>query len=489
MPQNNSISYPSIALITDFYEITMAYAYWKKGMQKRHAVFQMFFRSNPMKGGYSIFAGLETLVDFLKNFHFTDEDIAYLRELHNEEGQPFFEEDFLQFLKDMVFSCDIMAMEEGRVVFPHEPLLRITGPIVQTQLLESLILNTLNFQTLIATKAARVCDAAENAPVLEFGLRRAQGIDGAVSAARAAHIGGCSATSNVLAGKILGIPVKGTHAHSWVMAFASELEAFQAYADVMPGNSILLVDTYDSLQGVRNAIEVSRKLEKKGFRLKGIRLDSGDLAYLSIKARKILDKAGLTDCRIVASSSLDEKIIQSLKTQGAKIDIWGVGTKLITGFPDGALDGVYKLSSIEHNGDWEYRMKISEKLSKVSITGNPLVRRYYDDDGIVEADIIYDETEKNTDFQCVRDPFSVRRKKILQKKWRFEDLLKPVFEKGKLISAQPSLNEIRERVRSELRTLHPGHKRFINPHEYPVGISEKLFDIRENLIKKMSPHL
>lgn len=485
MPSGHSIIYPSVSLITDFYELTMAYAYWKSGMKDMRAIFQMSFRHNPMYGGYSIFAGFGTLAELLESYHFSEEDIAYLKEAKDDSCHPLFEEDFLRYLGEMSFSCDIMCVKEGSVVFPHEPLLRITGPIIQAQLLESLILNVINFQTLIATKAARVCDAAEG-PVLEFGLRRAQGIDGAISATRAAFIGGCIATSNVAAGKILGIPVRGTHAHSWVMAFETELEAFQTYADVLPTNSIFLVDTYDTLEGVRNAVKAARDMEKKGYRLKGIRLDSGDLAYLSIKAREILDKAGLKDCRIVASSSLDEEIIQSLKSQGAKIDIWGVGTKLVVGNPDGALDGVYKLSAIEKKGEWIYRMKISEKLSKVSITGSPLLRRYYDEDGIVEADIIYDETEKDTDFHRVRDPFSVWRSKDLKTSWTQKELLHPVFKEGRFIGEKIDLEEIQKRVKEELKTLHPGHKRLINPHEYPVGISEKLFEIRERLINKMS---
>ena len=474
--------YPSIALITDFYEITMAYAYWKKGMKDLKAIFQMFFRHNPMKGGYTVFAGLETLVEFLKNYHFNSEDIDFLRGLKDNSGTQLFEEGFLSYLKDMRFSCDIMSVKEGSVVFPHEPILKVIGPIIQAQLLESIILNVINFQTLIATKASRINEVAQGA-VLEFGLRRAQGIDGAISAARAAYIGGCSATSNVIAGKILGIPLKGTHAHSWVMAFENEVNAFKAYAEVFPANSIFLVDTYNTLDGVKSAIKAAKEMRKYGFRLKGIRLDSGDLAYLSIKARELLDRAGLKDCLIVASSSLNEEIIQSLRTQGAKIDVWGVGTKLVVGSPDGAIDGVYKLSAIGKDGKWDYKMKFSEKLSKVSITGNPLLRRYYDEEGIAQADIIYDKSEHTTNFKRIRDPFSIWRSKALKRKWKHRELLHPVFKKGRFVGSKISLKDIQDYVKQELKTLHPGLKRFINPHEYPVGISEGLFRIREELIQ------
>ena len=472
-------------IYTDFYELTMAYGYWNQGMADRKAIFQMFFRRNPMNGGYTVFAGLDTLIGFIERFGFSDEDIGFLSSLRGRKKKRLFPDDFLEFLKNMKFECSLMSVKEGTVVFPNEPVIKVVGPIVQAQILESMILNVINFQTLIATKAARICSVA-NGPVLEFGLRRAQGIDGSVSASRAAYIGGCAGTSNVLAAKFLKIPAKGTHAHSWVMAFDSELDAFKAYGDVFPDNCILLVDTYNTINGVRNAIKVAKRLKKKGHKLIGIRIDSGDLAYLSIKARSMLDKAGLKNCLIVASSSLDENIILSLKNQGACIDMWGVGTKLSVGYPDASLDGVYKISAVEKKGKWDYKIKISDNPLKVSITGNPLLRRYYNSDGIIEADIIYEEYEKGKKFKIVRDPFAIWRSKKIKSSWKFKELLHSVYKNGRLVAERENLDDIRDRVQRELSTLHPGHKRFINPHEYPVGISDSLFNMRKKLIERVT---
>ena len=472
-------------IYTDFYEITMAYGYWKSGIAEKRAIFQMFFRKNPMNGGYSVFAGLDTLMDYFEKFGFSEEDIDYLKTFTDLKGKKLFDKDFLEYLKNMRFSCDVMAFPEGSVAFPNEPVIKVVGPIIQAQLVESMILNVINFQTLIATKAARICSVAQGG-VLEFGLRRAQGIDGALSATRAAYIGGCTGTSNVLAGKYLGIPVKGTHAHSWVMAFENEIEAFKTYAKIYPDNSIFLVDTYNTIEGIKNAIKVAKKMKKQNHKLIGIRIDSGDLAYLSIKAREMLDKEGLNDCKIIASSSLDESIILSLRNQGAKIDMWGVGTKLSVGYPDAALDGVYKLSAIEKKGKWDYKIKISDNPFKVSITGNPLVKRYYNKDGMVEADIIYDEFEKKKTFKVVRDPYAIWRSKKIKSVWKSKEMLKTIIKNGRIVIKRESLKKIRERVQKELNTLHPGHKRFINPHEYPVGISENLFNVRKKLIEKLS---
>ncbi len=317
-------------LLTDLYQLTMAAAWHHQGGAERDAAFHLFFRHLPFQGGYAVAAGLGSVVEWLENFRFDEDEIEYLGTLLDAESAPLFTSEFLEYLRAMELRVDIDAMPEGTVVFSHQPLLRITGPIIQCQLLETALLNIINFQTLVATKAARVCRAAAGEPVLEMGLRRAQGPDGAVAASRAAHIGGCDSTSNVLAGKIFGIPVKGTHAHSWVMGFDSELESFRAYAAAMPGNCTLLVDTYDTLDGIRNAIEIGKSLRESGHRLLGVRLDSGDLAWLSQQARTMLDDAGFSDAAIVASNDLDENLIESLRHQGARINVWGVGTKLVT---------------------------------------------------------------------------------------------------------------------------------------------------------------
>ena len=355
------------ALLTDLYQLTMAQGYWKSGKAGQDAVFELFFRKPPFQCGFTIAAGLAPAIDFLGAFCFTDEDTGFLRTLQGNDGQPLFDGGFLDYLKNLRFACDVHAIPEGTVVFPQEPLLRIQGPILQCQLLETAMLNLINFQSLVATKAARVCLAAQGEPVLEFGLRRAQGVDGALAASRAAYIGGCEATSNVLAGKLYGIPVRGTHAHSWVMSFADEREAFRAYAAALPNNCIFLVDTYDSLEGVRHAVETGLWLREQGHEMIGIRLDSGDLAWLSVEARKILDEVGFPKAVIVASNALDEHIISSLKDQGAKINVWGVGTKLVTAYDQPALGGVYKLGAIRgQDGRWNYKVKLSEQTAKVS---------------------------------------------------------------------------------------------------------------------------
>ena len=306
----------SLSLLTDFYQITMAYGYWKAKVNSKEAVFHMFFRNNPFKGGFTIACGLEYVIDYLENFSFDKTDVAYLASLRGNDGKPVFEKGFLDYLGDLKFECDVDAVPEGTVVFPHEPLIRVQGPIIQSQILETVLLNIINFQTLIATKAARMLIASQGEPILEFGLRRAQGIDGALAASRAAYIGGCSATSNVLAGKLFGIPARGTHAHSWVMSFDDEIEAFKEYAKALPNNCVFLVDTYDTLEGVKRAVDAGKWLRRQGHELIGIRLDSGDLAYLSIEARKILDAEGFPDAKIIASNELDENIIVSLKTRG-----------------------------------------------------------------------------------------------------------------------------------------------------------------------------
>ncbi|HEY4784316.1 MAG TPA: nicotinate phosphoribosyltransferase, partial [Chthoniobacterales bacterium] len=352
----------SPALLTDLYQLTMAYGYWKQDRLDQEAVFHLTFREHPFQSGYTVACGLADAINYILHFHFRADDLAYLGELEGADGKKLFEPAFLDYLSTLDFSGSIEAIPEGAVVFPHEPLLRISGPLLECQLLETGLLNIINFQTLIATKAARICLAAKGAPVLEFGLRRAHGQDGALAATRAAYIGGCTATSNVLAGKVFGIPVRGTHAHSWVMSFPSEPEAFAAFAATLPGNTIFLVDTYDTLTGVRNAIEVGRVLRQQGHDLMGIRLDSGDLAYLSIQARRLLNEAGFEKTQILASNDLDENIISSLQSQGARIDAWGVGTKLVTAFDQPALGGVFKMGAVRsRGGNWVYKIKLSEQ--------------------------------------------------------------------------------------------------------------------------------
>ncbi|MBV9671301.1 MAG: nicotinate phosphoribosyltransferase, partial [Verrucomicrobia bacterium] len=367
----------SPALLTDLYQLTMSYGYWRRGMSDWEAVFNLFFRQQPFNGGYTIACGLNDAIEYLLRLKFQDDDLEYLGQLRSSDGALLFTSEFLEYLKGMTFACDIDAVPEGNVVFPHEPLMRIRGPLLQCQLLETALLNILNFQTLIATKAARICLSARGAPVLEFGSRRAQGPDGALAASRAAFVGGCAATSNLLAGKVFKIPVRGTHSHSWVMSFDKEEEAFQAFAEIMPGNTFFLVDTYDSINGVRNAIKVGKWLSAHGKRLLGIRLDSGDLAYLSVQARRMLDAAGFHDAQILASNDLDEYIISSLHEQGAIISQWGVGTKLVTAFDQPALGGVYKMGAISPWGNgWQFRLKLSEQTAKISHPGSLQVRRF-----------------------------------------------------------------------------------------------------------------
>ena len=341
---------PSLALSTDLYQLTMAQAYRHAGRAEEEAVFHLFFRRNPFGGGFAVACGLARALDYLAGFHFTAEDVAYLGGLLGNDGRPLFDPAFLRELGELRLRCDVDAVPEGTVVFPYEPLVRVRGPILHAQLVETALLNFVNFETLIATKAARVCLAARGDEVIDFGLRRAQGPDGGLSASRAAYVGGVVATSNVLAGRLFGLPVRGTHAHSWVMAFASELEAFEAWARAQPNNCVFLVDTYDTLDGVRRAAGVALRLRERGHEPIGIRLDSGDLAYLSIEARKILDDAGLRSAKIVASNDLDEHLIASLKEQGARIDTWGVGTRLVTGGDQAALGGVYKLGAVREPG-------------------------------------------------------------------------------------------------------------------------------------------
>jgi nicotinate phosphoribosyltransferase len=472
---------PSLALLTDLYQITMAYSFWKAGLGDHEAAFNLLQRSQPFGGGYTVCCGLEPVIDYLNGFRFLPEDLEYLDGLTGNDDSPLFEQGFLDYLGAMKFSCDVDAIPEGTVVIPPEPVLTIRGPIVQCQILETPLLNTINFQSLIATKAARICSVTENEPVIEFGLRRAQGVDGGLSASRAAFVGGCAATSNLLAGRLLGIPVRGTHAHSWVMFFDSELEAFLEYARHMPNNAVFLVDTYDTLEGVRHAIEAGRVLREQGHRLAGIRLDSGDLAYLSIEARKMLDAAGFPNADIVASNDLDERIIDSLKQQGAEINVWGVGTRLVTGYEQSSLGGVYKLSAIrEPGGDWQYRLKLSEQSAKTSYPGILQARRFHGDGEFI-ADVIYDRLVGLGDSCTLVDPMDPTRRRTIPAGTAYEDLQVPVFRQGRQVYTAPPLESSRDRTREQLDRFHAGIKRFMNPHAYPVGLDLALHELRTRL--------
>jgi len=480
----------SLALLTDFYQLTMAYAYWKSGKAEEEAVFNLFFRKNPFQGGYALAAGLDYIIDFCKNFKFDEDDLDYLREMENADGSPTFEPDFIKYLKEMDFSCDMESVEEGTIVFPHMPLIKVKGPLLQCQLLETPLLNIMNFQTLIATKAARISYAAQGDAVLEFGLRRAQGIDGALAASRASYIGGCSSTSNVMAGKLFGIPVSGTHAHSWIMSFASELEAFKAYADAFPDKCIFLVDTYDTIQGVKNAIEVGKLLREKGKEMIGIRIDSGDLAYYSNVARQMMDEAGFPNAKIVASNDLDEQIITSLKIQEASIDIWGVGTKLVTAYDQPALGAVYKLSAIKNRGGkWEPKVKVSQQSIKINIPGIHNTVRFTKE-GKAIADMIYLEGKNMTEnhFTIIDPVDSTKRKKINALGLEKENLLKPIFKKGKKIYVSPDIHQIKKNAQRNLAQFDKAHKRFVNPHVYPVGLEESLNELRTQLVFKMKDY-
>jgi putative nicotinate phosphoribosyltransferase len=473
-----------LALLTDLYQLTMAYGYWKLGLAGREAVFHVSFRNNPFRGGYTLACGLESVLDYIEAFRFERDDLLYLATLTGHDGQALFTQEFLDYLAELRLGCAIDAVPEGTVVFPGEPLLRIQGPILQCQLLETPLLNLLNFQSLIATKAARICSVTKNDPVLEFGLRRAQGIDGALSASRAAYIGGVAATSNVLAGRLFGIPVRGTHAHSWVMLFDDELESFRAFARAMPNNCTFLVDTYDTLTGVRRAAQVGRELAAQGYTLMGVRLDSGDLAYLSIEARKILDAAGLKDAVIVGSNDLDETIIQSLKEQGAPIGVWGVGTRLTTGYDQPALGGVYKLSAIRgQDGRWNHKVKLSEQVAKVSLPGLLQVRRYQNAGGFC-GDMIVNQEHNPTGACQMIDPLDATHRRTFADTTPYEDLLIPVLREGKSDYPRPSLDAIRTRAADQLSRFHTGIKRLLNPHRYPVGLEQGLYRLRNELVLK-----
>lgn len=480
---------PSLGLLTDLYQVTMAYGYWQQGLQDREAVFHLYFRRPPFKGGYAVAAGLAYVVDFLENLRFSEDDLTYLGSLKSAKGENMFPQPFLDYLRELKFTCDVDAIAEGTVVFANEPLVRVQGPLLQAQLVETALLTLVNFQTLLATKASRIREAAGTDTVLEFGLRRAQGFDGGLSASRAAYLGGVDATSNVLAGQRFNIPVKGTHAHSWVMAFDDEVAAFSAYAQAFPDDSVFLVDTYDTLEGVRHAIKVAREMRANGHELGGIRLDSGDLAYLSREARALLNEAGFENVRIVASNDLEENLITSLKLQGAKIDTWGIGTQLVTAYDQPALGGVYKMAALRKpdNSGWDFTIKLSEQLAKTSIPGILQVRRYENEHGQPRADMLYNIAEPLPEQLTLIDPLDATRRRAVRPEAPYRELLEPVFRRGEKVLELPTLQESRARALREVQSLDPSIRRFLNPHVYPVGLEETLNSFRTNLILEKRP--
>jgi nicotinate phosphoribosyltransferase len=474
----------SLALLTDLYQLTMAAAYHASGLDSLEACFHLFFRTAPFGGSYVIACGLEQAAEYLEDLRFTDGDLAYLEQRVGNDGKPLFSAAFLEHLAALRFDLDVDAVPEGTAVFAREPMLRVSGPIVQCQIVETALLNAVNFQSLIATKASRVVLAAQGDPVIEFGLRRAQGPDGGVSASRAAYVGGCVGTSNTLAAARFGIPASGTHAHSWVMAWDSELEAFEAYAQALPNNCTFLVDTYDSLEGARHAVEVAKRLRARGHEMIGVRIDSGDLAWLSKRIRRILDEGGFPDARIVASNELDEHLIASLKDQGAAIDTWGVGTKLATAWDQPALGGVYKLSAVRRPGerDWTPRVKVSEQSAKVTIPGVLAVRRYRTADGSLAGDMVYDVNRPPSGAATMVDPTDATRRKSFRVGMAHHELLEPVFRRGERVCDSAPIAEIRERALASMRELDPSVTRFLNPHRYPVGLERSVHEVRRSLI-------
>jgi nicotinate phosphoribosyltransferase len=470
----------NLSMLTDFYEITMSNGYFKTGMKDTIAVFDMFFRTVPQRGGFAIMAGVEQLVEYLENLRFSEDDLDYLK------GFGLFEEDFLDYLRHFEFACDVWAVPEGTPIFPDEPIIKVKGPLIQAQMIETMILLTINHQSLIATKSSRIVRAAPGRAVMEFGARRAQGVDGSMLGARAAYIAGVAGTSCTLAGKAFNIPALGTMAHSWVQAFDTEYEAFKAYAMAYPDECQFLVDTYNTLKsGVPNAIRVAKEiLEPMGRRLKAVRIDSGDLAYLSINTRKMLDAAGLDDCTITVSSAIDEHLIRDLLHQGAKIDSFGVGERLITSRDDPVFNGVYKLSLVEQNGIAEPRMKLSDNPEKVTNPGEKQVYRLYNKEtGFVEADLItlVHETIDESKPLTIFDPHHTWKRKTLHG-FRAEPLLQPIFVKGKSCYQARDIEEIREYCQKQLDTLWDSIKRFENPQEYYVDLSVELWDLKEKFL-------
>ncbi len=463
------------ALLTDLYELTMLAGYFAEGMHEKPATFDLFFRDAPFEGSYAVFAGLEPALRYLSELRFSDEDIAYLASL------GIFKPAFLDYLKGFRFRGQVIAPPEGTVVFGREPLVSVEGRLAEAQYVETALLNIINFQTLVATKAARLTVAAGDSQVIEFGLRRAQGPDGGLSVGRAAFIGGVRSTSNVWAGQTFGIPVKGTHAHSWVMAFADELSAFRAYAECFPDSCVLLVDTYDTLKsGIPNAITVARELREKGHQMIGVRLDSGDLAYLSKETRRMFDEAGFPELKIVASNELDEYVIQSMRGEGGRVDVYGVGTKLATcaGAGGGALGGVYKLVRF----DGQPRLKVTSDIAKSTVPDRKKLLRVVDENDIFVMDVMCREAEQLKPGDRVYDPTNPSRHKTVPQGVRFDTIRQTVMEQGRILVPSPSLDAMADRCADQLKRLPNGSLRLVNPHNYKVSISPQLHDMRERLI-------
>ena len=473
----------NLTTIMDFYELTMAAGYFAEGYKDKISVFDMFFRRIPDGGGYAIMAGLEQFIDSIENLKFTEEDIAYLR------STGVFREDFLDYLADFKFCCNVWAIEEGMPIFPHEPIVTVEGPSIQCQLIETLLLVTFNHQCLIATKANRICRAAQGRPVMEFGARRAQGYDAAVYGARAAYIGGCSSTSCVMAARDFGIPASGTMAHSWVQMFPSEYEAFKKYAELYPDACLLLVDTYSvTRSGVPNAIRVfDEVLKPMGKRPLGVRIDSGDIAYLSKKARKMLDEAGYPDCAVCASNSLDEYLVRDLIQQGAQVASFGIGENLITAKSDPVFGGVYKLAAVKNGEEYQPKIKVSESAEKLTTPCLKKVWRLYDSNGKAMADYItmHDEEVDTSNGITLFDPLETWKTRTYEN-CEARCISTPIFAEGKLVYERPSLNEIKAYCQKEVDTLWDEVKRFENPHRYYVDLSQKLWDCRQNLLKEMT---
>ena len=472
----------NLTLLVDFYELTMANGFFKEGMTDKTVIFDMFFREVPDNGEYTIVAGLEQLIEYMENLHFSEEDIEFLR------GKNIFDEEFLDYLYNFEFQCDVWAMPEGTLAFPGEPLVTVKGPAIQAQMLETMVLLTLNHQSMIATKASRIVKQAKGRPVVEFGSRRAQGYSAANLGARAAYIGGCAGTANTLSDKMFGVPALGTMAHSWVQMFDSELEAFRAFARVYPDNCLLLVDTYDTLkEGIPNAIKVfDEEVLPRGFRPKGIRIDSGDITYISNKARKMLDDAGYPDAQIMASNSLDEYTIRTILHQGAKLDSFGVGERLITSKSSPVFGGVYKLvATVSKDGKIIPKIKISENVAKITTPGFKELYRFYENEtGKAMADVIAlrDEEIPEDNYEIFHPVYTWKRKTLTD--YTAKKVLVQIYDKGKLVYKLPSLEEIKEKAERELDTLWEETKRLDNPNEYIVDLSEKLWKVKDQLLKK-----
>lgn len=476
---NNS----NYTMLTDFYEFTMANGFFCRGQRDKTAYFDMFFRRIPDDGGFAIMAGVQQLIEYFSNLHFSDEDIEYLK------GKGIFSEEYLEYLRSFEFKCDVWAIPEGTPIFPYEPIVTVRGPVIQAQFIETMILLTINHQSLVATKANRIVRAADGRPVMEFGSRRAQGYSGAILGARASYIAGCVGTACTISDRDFGVPALGTMAHSWVQLFDSEYEAFKAYASEYPDGCTLLIDTYNVLKsGLPNAIRVfDEVLKPLGKRPKGVRIDSGDITYLSKQCRKMLDAAGYPDCAIVASNSLDEYIIRDMIAQGAKIDSFGVGERLVTSKSEPVFGGVYKLAAVENDsGDIEPRIKISENVEKITTPGFKQVYRLYSRDGgqaIADVITLHDEEIDDTKpYEIFDANYTWKRKTVTN--FFARKLLKPIFKQGKCVYEQPSLEALREYCRLEVDGLWDEVKRFENPHKYYVDLSRKLWDMKYGLLEK-----